>query len=92
MNILQNYPNPNELLNWYTSLKKNNLYKVNGHIHTPFSFSAFNDIPQIFEMAKKENIKVLGINDFYVTDGYTLFYEQALKDSILVAAISAAKD
>jgi predicted metal-dependent phosphoesterase TrpH len=82
MNILQNYPNPQELLNWYASLKKDNLYKVNGHIHTPFSFSAFTDIAQIFEMAKKENIKVLGINDFYVTDGYSFFYEQALKDSI----------
>jgi hypothetical protein len=82
MNFLQNYPDTQELLTWYTNLKKDSFHKVNGHIHTPFSFSAFTDITQIFEMAKEENIAVLGINDFYVTDGYNLFYEQALKSNV----------
>ncbi len=52
---------------------------VNGHIHTPYSFSAFNNITQIFEMAVKEGVKVVGINDFNVTDGYPEFHEEAVK-------------
>lgn len=51
--------------------------KVNGHFHTPFSFSAFSGISQPFEMAKAENVKVLGINDFYTMDGYPEFTELA---------------
>jgi hypothetical protein len=79
MNILQNYPNPKE----FTDLgKSNELLEVNGHVHTPFSFSAFENIEQIFEMAKKENIKAVGINDFYVADGYADFYEQAIKNNV----------
>jgi hypothetical protein len=82
MNILQNYPNPNELIKWFDALKNDQVYEVNGHVHTPFSFSAFSDIPQIFEMAKKENIKAVGINDFFVADGYPYFYEEAIKSSV----------
>ncbi len=44
--------------------------KVNAHLHTPYSFSAFTDIPQALDMAVKENVKVVGINDFYSTEGY----------------------
>jgi hypothetical protein len=79
MNILQNYPNPKELIE---KGSKDILHEVNGHVHTPFSFSAFNNIEQIFEMAKKENIKAVGINDFYVADGYADFYEQAIKNNV----------
>ncbi|MEN6455203.1 MAG: hypothetical protein ABFD10_13170 [Prolixibacteraceae bacterium] len=49
------------------------ILKVNGHFHTPFSFSAFTEIEQVFKMARKENVRVLGINDFYTTDGYAEF-------------------
>ncbi len=47
--------------------------KVNGHIHTPYSFSAFTSIQQAIELAAKEEIKVLGINDFYTAEGYEEF-------------------
>ncbi len=50
---------------------------VNGHFHTPFSFSAFSEIRQALAMAKKEGVKVLGINDFYTTDGYDEFNDLA---------------
>jgi hypothetical protein len=49
--------------------------EVNGHIHTPYSFSAFSDMETIFRMAVNENISVLGINDFYVTDGFDSFHK-----------------
>ena len=47
--------------------------KVNGHFHTPYSFSAFNDMQQVMEMAEKESVDIIGINDFYTTDGYDEF-------------------
>jgi hypothetical protein len=56
--------------------------EVNGHIHTPYSFSAFSDMESIFRMAVNENISVLGINDFYVTDGYDSFHKGCVKNRI----------
>lgn len=43
---------------------------VNAHLHTPYSFSAFNGIDQALDMAVAEGVKIVGINDFYSTDGY----------------------
>ncbi len=56
--------------------------EVNGHIHTPYSFSAFKSLDEVFSMARNENIKALGINDFYVTDGYDEFYNGCIKNGI----------
>ena len=56
--------------------------EVNGHIHTPYSFSAFPDMEAIFRMAKEEKIAVLGINDFYVTDGYASFHKGCVQNSV----------
>ena len=44
--------------------------KVNAHLHTPYSFSAFSEVRQALDMAVAESIKVVGINDFYTTAGY----------------------
>ena len=55
---------------------------VNGHFHTPYSFSAFTEMEQAFKMAEVEGVKVLGINDFYTTDGYAEFAELAVKYKI----------
>jgi len=44
--------------------------KVNAHLHTPYSFSAFQDVNQALDMAVAEGVSVVGINDFYSTDGY----------------------
>ena len=43
---------------------------VNAHLHTPYSFSAFDSVSQALDMAVKEGVKVVGINDFYSMDGY----------------------
>lgn len=55
---------------------------INTHIHTPYSFSAFDSIRQAFELAQKEGIKTLGINDFFVTDGYNEFNQLAKEFNI----------
>lgn len=52
--------------------------KVNNHIHTPYSFSAFNSIDSAVMAARDEDVRILGINDFYVTDGYSEFIDKCL--------------
>lgn len=53
--------------------------KVNAHLHTPFSFSAFDNINQALDMAVAEGVKVVGVNDFYSTDGYAEWAEGCAK-------------
>lgn len=53
-----------------------NILDVNAHLHTPYSFSAFNDVPQALDMAAEEGVKVVGINDFYSLDGYGQWSEE----------------
>jgi len=80
--FLKSYPAPGEIRK---SLAKEDipLYReVNGHIHTPYSFSAFDDVNTIFSMAKDENIAMLGINDFFVTDGYGPFCQGAERNNV----------
>ena len=80
--ILKDYPTKTELLNWYRQNKTDRILEVNAHLHTPYSFSAFRNVEQIFDMAKEEGVSVLGINDFYVADGYEAFYKQSLRTKI----------
>lgn len=77
-NILKEFPDPDKILDWYSKRPGLQVHKVNSHIHTPWSFSAFTDMEQIFKQAREENIKVLGINDFFTTDGFDDFYQHAL--------------
>ncbi|HPR30481.1 MAG TPA: hypothetical protein PLK12_00235 [Prolixibacteraceae bacterium] len=44
--------------------------KVNAHLHTPYSFSAFESIGQALDLALAEGVQVVGINDFNTTEGY----------------------
>ncbi len=46
------------------------MFDVNAHIHTPYSFSAFSSVGEALKHAAEEGVKVVGINDFYSTDGY----------------------
>jgi len=80
--IFSSFPNSNELLEIYETQSNNLVPNINGHIHTPHSFSAFSDIEQAFLLAKNEGVSVLGINDFYTTDGYDEFAELAKKYKI----------
>ena len=57
-------------------------FEVNGHIHTPWSFSAFEDMEQAFRMAREEGVSVLGINDFNTFEGYGEFDRMSRKYNI----------
>ncbi|MFV0269886.1 MAG: hypothetical protein ACK5HT_22435 [Draconibacterium sp.] len=80
--IFTTFPDTEDLLKWYKEQSPKAVPNINGHIHTPHSFSAFSNIEQPFEMAKTEDVSVLGINDFYTTDGYNEFAEMARKHNI----------
>jgi hypothetical protein len=77
-NFLKHFPPIEEF--WATQVPDGLVYEVNGHIHTPYSFSAFSSVNPIFEMAVQEDIKILGINDFYTTGGYLEFHDNALEN------------
>ena len=81
-NFLNNIPYESDLLRWSEKLTGKQPLKVNGHLHSPYSFSAFTNLEQMFEIATSENVKVLGINDFNTTDGYVEFFKLALKYKI----------
>jgi len=81
-NFLNNFPPENDLLRWSEKIAGKQPLKVNSHLHSPYSFSAFTNLEQMFKMATSENVKVLGINDFNTTDGYVEFSELALKYKI----------
>ena len=79
-NFLKSFPEPGKIVN--EQVPGGFLPEVNGHIHTPYSFSAFSDVATIFGMAVEEKIKILGINDFYVTGGYAEFHEHAVEKKV----------
>jgi hypothetical protein len=76
--FLNKFPDKDTLLN-QSFTQGDDVPKVNGHIHTPYSFSAFADLEQAFRIADEENVRVLGINDFNTFDGYREFYEMSVK-------------
>src|SRR5690606_32219701 len=76
------FPDKNSLIAWYRNQAVDSIPDINGHIHTPYSFSAFSDISLAFQMARQEGISVLGINDFYTFDGYAEFSDLALEYKI----------
>ncbi|WP_205461745.1 hypothetical protein [Mangrovibacterium lignilyticum] len=72
ISVFSKFPKPEQMMASVDDYDQK-ILQVNGHFHTPYSFSAFTEIRQPFDMAHHENVKVLGINDFYTTDGYEEF-------------------
>jgi len=81
-NFLSGFPPYDKLIKEMQGISFPYYREVNGHIHTPFSFSAFSDMETIFRMAREEKIILLGINDFYVSDGYDAFHKGCLANKI----------
>jgi len=57
----------------------NTVYNVNAHIHTPYSFSAFEQLTDVLDRASDEDVRIVGINDFYSMDGFLEWNREALK-------------
>jgi hypothetical protein len=81
-NFLTKFPSLDALTKEIKGLSLPEFREANGHIHTPYSFSAFTTLETAFKMAVEEKIAVLGINDFYVTDGYDTFHKGCVKNRI----------
>jgi hypothetical protein len=81
-NFLSGFPVFDQIIKEMKGVAVPEYREVNGHIHTPYSFSAFPDLETIFRMAGNENIALLGINDFYVTDGYQSFHNGCVANKI----------
>ena len=81
-NFLEGFPTLEKLTKEMNGISLPDYREANGHIHTPYSFSAFSDMDTIFTMAENEKIALLGINDFYVTDGYDTFHKGCLENNI----------
>lgn len=81
-NFLSGFPQYDKLKKEVQGLPFQDYREVNGHIHTPWSFSAFSDMETIFRMAHEEKIAILGINDFYVSDGYDEFHSGCMSNKI----------
>ena len=80
--FLTGYPAPEEIRKKLSNNHLPQFREANGHIHTPYSFSSFPDMGTIFSMAKEEHIAVLGINDFFVADGFREFIDGSLRNKI----------
>ncbi|MCK5691332.1 MAG: hypothetical protein KAI08_00745 [Bacteroidales bacterium] len=76
MSFLEQFPDRTALLESYPPDHPIVPLKVNNHIHTPYSFSAFESIDEAVRMADSEEVKILGINDFYITEGHGEFIEK----------------
>ncbi len=81
-NFLSGFPPPDILLKEIKGIPLPRYREANGHIHTPYSFSAFRALDTAFSMAGEEKIAVLGINDFYVADGYKEFHNGCVANKI----------
>lgn len=81
-NFLSGFPSYEKLKKEKGCISLPEYREANCHIHTPYSFSPFSDMSSAFEMAEKEKIALLGINDLYVTDGYDAFHKGCLVNNI----------
>ena len=57
-------------------------FKVNAHLHTPHSFSAFCCVEEAVLQAKDEGVKVIGVNDFFTFDAYDAWSYQTIKNDL----------
>jgi hypothetical protein len=81
-NFLSSYPPVDKMHKEMKGISYPDYREANGHIHTPYSFSAFPDLDSVFKMSVNEKIAVLGINDFFVTDGYDSFHKGCIENKI----------
>jgi len=71
MGYYDKFPKPENLIQNEVQLNSWTSVKVNAHLHSPFSFSAFDDIPSALDLAVAEGVKIVGINDFNSAEGYS---------------------
>jgi hypothetical protein len=81
-NFLTDFPDFEKLEQEMQGISMPDYREANCHVHSPYSFSSFSDMESLFKMAYQEKIALLGINDFFVTDGYDSFHKGCIKNNI----------
>lgn len=82
MNLYRSLPQKS-LLSGLASLPVDDEFmEVNAHLHSPYSFSAFESFRQTVGAAISEGLKVEGINDFNTTYGYTEWAVVCLRKNV----------
>ncbi|MGQ1947652.1 PHP domain-containing protein [Geofilum sp. OHC36d9] len=79
MSYYSKFPDKPTLLKRADKINDWTSVRVNAHVHTPYSFSAFDSIPQALDMAVDEGVKVVGVNDFYTVDGHEMWIDECEK-------------
>jgi hypothetical protein len=79
---LKDFPSEENLLKAFGNPFAEPPLPVNAHVHTPYSFSAFETMTDLFTQAMEENIRVLGITDFITVEGYDEFHRLACEHNI----------
>lgn len=64
------YPEPEILFKDAEDFNENKMPLTNGHLHSPYSFSAFNSVDEAVTLAAEQGLTVAGINDFNTVQGY----------------------
>lgn len=82
MSYLEDFPDREQLVGSGGGPKGELSMKINNHVHTPYSFSAFESVAEAVWKAASEDVMVLGINDFYVTDGYGEFMDRCMDHGV----------
>ena len=62
--------------------EKGRIIKVNNHLHTPHSFSAFCCVEEAIMQSVDEGVKVVGVNDFFTFDAYDAWSYQTIKNNL----------
>lgn len=83
--IFEDYPDVDKIISWYQSQAKLNIADTNLHIHTPYSFSAFNSVSEAVKLAHDQGVVVLGISDFNTTKGYDEFTKECKNAKVFPA-------
>ena len=83
MNYRTKYPGSDELSANAAEFNSDEMPQTNGHLHTPYSFSAFDSIEQAITLASDQHLKVVGINDFNTVKGYQDWSEACARYNLL---------
>jgi len=83
--VFEDYPDVDKIMDWYRSHNKMKPADTNLHIHTPYSFSAFDSVSQAVKLANEQNVVVLGISDFNTTKGYDEFTRECKNAKVFPA-------
>lgn len=79
MNIYKSMPSRDQLLRDACQPRTGEIMEVNAHLHSPYSFSAFDSIRQAIEKAVAEGVMIAGINDFNTMNGYAEWADECLR-------------